>query len=230
MRCAGPRGGGRGTARSPPPSRRAAHLKITPLRACHREGAAAASRGSHVLSALPCQPPTPASHPCRLQAAAAAAASGPVPLSPFPTLLFFYARTAVYGARFWQQSITASALVYLVRSKQTVQVYICHLDVLRRAELEYRVPGNFLKAKRVPRVRSVRQLCSINVVHVSRTLRLLGAQVAGAAETAASRPASHPAPAPAPAPAAAARALLRICCGTGTDPSCSRIEALPQPV
>jgi len=70
----------------------------------------------------------------------------------------------------------------------------------------------------------VRQLCSINVVHVSRTLRLLGAQVAGAAETAASHPA------PAPAAAAAARALLRICCGTGTDPSCSRIEALPLPV
>jgi len=68
----------------------------------------------------------------------------------------------------------------------------------------------------------------MNEVHVSRTLRLLGAQVAGAAETAASRPASHPAPAP--APAAAARALLRICCGTGTDPSCSRIEALPLPV
>jgi len=54
------------------------------------------------------------------------------------------------------------------------------------------------------------KLILMNEVHVSRTLRLLGAQVAGAAETAASHPA------PAPAAAAAARALLRICSGTGT--------------
>jgi hypothetical protein len=37
-----------------------------------------------------------------------------------------------------------------------------------------------------------------------------GCRIAGAVETAARRPASHP------APAAAARALLRICCGTGS--------------
>ena len=71
VRCAGPASAAAAGARhgprpGPVPSRRAAHLKITPLRACDREGAAAASRGSHVLSALPCQPPTPASHPCRL--------------------------------------------------------------------------------------------------------------------------------------------------------------------
>jgi len=60
----------------------------------------------------------------------------------------------------------------------------------------------------------------MNEVHVSRTLRLLGAQVAGAAETAASHPA--------PAPAAAARALLRICSGTGTgtDPAILPAPAL----
>jgi hypothetical protein len=68
--------------------------------------------------------------------AAAAAAAGPVP-APLVQPFFFYSRTAVYVAAFGSKA-SRKAPRFTSSVPSTV-----HLDVLRRAELEYRVPGNF---------------------------------------------------------------------------------------